>query len=169
MYKKLNLKNGECYLLTDKLYRKYFSGIEVDEGYLLISDKVTYFTDARYFSAVKEKLADSPIQCLLFHGYESIKEQIQSQKLTTIYLDYESTTLAQNEIYKSFNLPLKNGTVNLQKIRQIKSEFEVDSIKKACQIIESVLNTVPSIIKTGITEKHIADYIKEQVLMKAIF
>ena len=166
MFNKLNLQSGEGYLLTDKLYRKYFSGIDVDEGYLLITNKVVYLTDARYFSAVKEKLVSSDIESVLFENYDSIKKQIQAQNLNTLYLDYESTTLAQNEIYKDFGVLLKNGTENLQKVRQIKRDFEIDSIKKACEIIQKVVNKVPSIIKTGITEKQIADFIEEQVLLE---
>ena len=166
MYQKLNLQSGEGYLLTDKLYRKYFSGIDVDEGYLLISDTVTYFIDARYFSAVKEKLDGSPIKCALFENIDSIKRQIQAQNLTTIYLDYESTTLAQNEIYQTFNVWLKNGTDNLQKVRQIKNDFEIQSIEKACEIIQKVVNSVPNIVRPNITEKEIADYIEKQVILE---
>lgn len=166
MYKKLNLQDGQAYLLTDKLYRRYFSGIEVDEGYLLISDRLTYFTDARYFYAVNEKLSKTPIKCVLYKDSSCIIEQIEKQNIHTLFLDYQTTTMAEYESYKQFNVQLKDGTKPLQACRQIKSQKEIQSIQKACQIIEQVVNSVPSIVKEGITEKQIADYIKEQVILK---
>ena len=161
---KLNLKNGEGYLLTDTLYIRYFTNLVISEGYLLVGSEIALFTDARYFSAVKEKLNGSDIKCLLYQGDFSIKEEIERQNLSTLFLDYESTTLAENARYKNFKVKLKNGTARLQKLREIKTEQEISNIKRACEIIETVLSQVKNIIKLGVTEEEIAEYIKTQVV-----
>ena len=48
------LKKGEALLVTDRLTRKYFSGVDVAEGVIVIADSVVAFSDARYFYAAKE-------------------------------------------------------------------------------------------------------------------
>ena len=47
--KKLFGSAQKAYLLKDRVLRRYFTGTDVAEGYLLISEDLTYFTDARYF------------------------------------------------------------------------------------------------------------------------
>lgn len=161
---KLNLANGEAYLLTDKLYRKYFSQIDVEEGFLLLSNNPTYFVDARYFGAVKEKLFNSHIRCELFENIKTISAQLKKQNIKKLYLDFESTTLSENETYKSFGVVLENGTPSLQKVREIKSPQEIENIKKACKIIEDAVNSATEICKKGITEKEVANFIKNKII-----
>ena len=54
---KPTVKNGECFLIKDRKVRRYFSGVDIAEGILLFGAPKVYFTDMRYFSAAKEKLA----------------------------------------------------------------------------------------------------------------
>ena len=166
MIKKLNFLENEAYLITDKTYRKYFSSIELDEGYLLISKKPVYFADARYFTMLKEKLNGKNIDSKLYINLDSISEELKTQKITTLYLDYDSTTLTEYESYKNFNVELTNGTCYLKNCRITKSETEIEYVKKACNIIEEVINSIPNIIKVGITEKEIANYIESEAIKK---
>ena len=45
---KLSVDKGKCYFFTDRLNRRYFSGVDIADGYLVVSDEFVYFTDARY-------------------------------------------------------------------------------------------------------------------------
>ena len=165
MYNRLNLKENEGFFLTDRVYRRYFSGIDVEEGSILIFKKgIVYFSDARYFYAVKEKLSKSNIECVLFEGMKSIKTYIENEGLETIYLDYDSTTLTENEVYKGFGVSLQNGSSKLKALCEIKTENEIKNIKKACEIIEKAVNKAFSILKTGITEKAVEKFIIDEVL-----
>ena len=100
-------KDGAALLLTDKLYRRYFSGIDMAEGFLLVSDKTYYFADARYFFALKEKLSLSNypkrMECydisnisgvdkvgsmVVFINGEPAKEEYRRFKIKTVELIY---------------------------------------------------------------------------------
>ena len=45
---KLELEKDAVAIITDRLDRKYFSGVDLAEGYLVVANKLTYFTDDRY-------------------------------------------------------------------------------------------------------------------------
>ena len=40
-------------LITDRLTRKYLTGVDIADGYLVVGNATVYFTDARYFYAAK--------------------------------------------------------------------------------------------------------------------
>ena len=68
------VKKGDAYLITDRLTRKYFCGVDIAEGYLVISDRLTVFTDARYFYSANKALKSVNIECVLFNGLSSLTD-----------------------------------------------------------------------------------------------
>ena len=123
-----------CFL-TDEYSRYYFSGINVAEGYMLKTTTETYyFADARYFYALQQKLKNTPIIAKLYNSLDSIKEVINQLGITTLYIDFNVTTLTEYQKYKNFGVELKNGTAFISNLRKSKSNKELESIKKACKI-----------------------------------
>ena len=76
--KKIVLDKGSALLVTDRLTRKYLCGVDIAEGYVVVADEITAFTDARYFYAAKKSLAAVGVKCELFAGLESIKAHLDS-------------------------------------------------------------------------------------------
>ena len=68
--------NKTVYLITDRLTRKYLSGVDIAEGVLIMGAVNAYFTDARYFYAAKEKLdkKETTLFNKLFDQYEYYQE-----------------------------------------------------------------------------------------------
>ena len=59
MKENLEFLQDSAYLITDVFNRRYYSGINCDEGYVLVfPNKCYYFADARYFYALKQKVKD---------------------------------------------------------------------------------------------------------------
>ncbi len=158
--KYVDLKSNEAFLVTDRLIRNYFTGIDIAEGYLVLSKNTAYFTDARYFSAAKVKIEPLNIAPVLYNGLDSIKEYLNKNQINVVYIDYERTTLSEYETYKALGVELKDGTALLRDARAIKSQEEIDNISKACEIIQKVYHTAIKTVKKGMTEVELRDTIE---------
>ncbi len=151
-------------LITDRATRKYFSKIDVAEGILLVCKTPVYFTDARYYFAVKEKLRGTDIAPVLYENLETVKRHIKNLRIKRLFIDYDKTTVSEYQAYKKLNVKLLNGKKEIEKLRSVKSKEEIDCIKKACEIIEKAYyETLPS-IKEGITEKSLCKVLQDNVL-----
>lgn len=157
-------KDGAALLLTDKLYRRYFSGIDMAEGFLLVSDKTYYFADARYFFALKEKLSGSEVVPVLYDGLKSIDAVLKENGIKKIGLDYDHTTLTEFEGYKSFGTGFYDASATIKKLRSVKSDEEIALMKKACEITEKSFHIAIKELKEGMTEKQFADRLRELYL-----
>ncbi|MBO5714279.1 MAG: aminopeptidase P family protein, partial [Clostridia bacterium] len=153
-----------CMLITDRTTRRYFSGFDVDEGVMLIGDKNFYLTDARSFYAVKNKLENTDIIAVEYKGIDTIGEILKTQKIKTLYLDYEKTTIAQLVQYRTFKLKIKDCSNKIKTLRSIKTDVELDKIKSACNIVEQAFYKTIKELKKGVTENQVADFIKNAML-----
>ena len=159
-----NKKAKSCTLITDRKTRRYFSGIDVDEGVILLSDKKYYLADARNFYAVKNLLISTDIIPVKYDGIESIERILKSDKIKTLYIDYDNTTIRELETYKSFKIKIKDCSNWLKNLKSIKTETEVQKIKRACEIVQDAFYETVKEIKKGVTEKYLAEYIKNSML-----
>ena len=152
----LFFEENSAYLITDGINREYFSGVCNSEGWLVIApNKTTYFADARYFTALKEKLKNSVVEPALYKSLLSIKDFLVEAGIKILYLDYHTTTLSQYESYKALGVEIKNGSKAIFDCRKSKTQSELDSIKKACEIAKNAYEHVIPFIKEGVTEKSI--------------
>ena len=156
MREELEFFPNSAYLITDVFNRRYYSSLDCDEGYmLLLQDKYYYFADARYFYALQQKLKNTKVVPFLFTSYQDIKKVLQKEGVKTLYLDFDSVTLSEYQVYKKLCSQIKNGTKFLQQARVVKSEKEIESIEKACLIAKQAFEHVLPFIKSGVTETSI--------------
>ena len=149
----LEVKQNSAYLITDKYSRRYFAGIYNAEGIVIITSRQTvYFADARYFYALKQKLKKTKTKASLFKSLDSIKEYLEDNQIKTLYIDYDKTTLTEYEKYKTFGVEILNGAENLAECRKVKTQTEIASITKACEIASSAFEYILPFIKEGVTE-----------------
>lgn len=164
---KTGLKSDSCYLLSDRVNRRYLSGIDVAEGYLLYSDNPVYFTDMRYFLAVKEKLAGFYIAAAPFFWLNDIKAEIIRQKIKTVYIDFTRTTLSEYAEYKKLfgkRRKIKDCSAEISALRSIKSDNEIKSVKRACEIAEQAVRETFAHLSGGITEKELKKFLEERMI-----
>lgn len=160
--KMLNLDDKKsAYLITDRVTRRYFSLTDVAEGFLLLSEKPVYFTDSRYFFAAKDKIKNG-IESKLYGGLESIAAEIKAQGIKTLYVDYDRTTMTEYERYKSFGTEIKDGSKALKQCRVVKTAEELDSIRRACDIIQNAYHSIISLAKEGMTEIELQDLLENK-------
>ena len=160
----VDLDFQKALIITDYIDRKYFSGIDVAEGVLLVANPVVYFADARYFYAVKEKLDGTGIQTVCYKGIQSIADVVKNLRIKKLFLDFEHTTLSEYAEYKKLKVKLLDGTEKLRAVRRVKSQEEIDNISKACAIIEKALSMLTPFIVKGVTELQVKDRLESLVV-----
>lgn len=155
--------SDNAYLITDRVMRRYFLGADVAEGFLLLSQNPVFFTDARYFYAAKDAVCGKAA-CSLYKSLDDIANEIKRQGVKTLFLDYETTTVASYESYKAFGVPLKDGGKALRGTRVIKTQEETSYIIRACEIIQEAYAYAVTRVKAGMTEKRLKDILERKAL-----
>ncbi len=151
-------------LITDRLTRKYLTGVDIAEGYLVVGNATAYFTDARYFYAAKEKLSKVNVPAKLYSGQEDLSSFIVGSGAKTLFIDYTKTTVKEYEDYKTFGLDIKDCSILLDDLRSIKTDAEISHIKKACEIVQTAVCAVLKTIKLGDSEIEIKDRIETEMV-----
>ncbi|MBR1968511.1 MAG: aminopeptidase P family protein [Clostridia bacterium] len=153
-------EKGSAFLLTDRLTRKYFCGVDIAEGTLVITNVLTTFTDARYFSAAKPELEKVGVNVLLYKDLFDIKDFLINNGVTKLLIDYSKTTVREYESYKTFGIEISDGSNTLEEIKSVKTEEELRYIKKACSIAEKAYYSAIKTVKKGITEKELKEVLE---------
>lgn len=148
-----NLVGAEAVLTEDTDLRKYLTGFSSSFGYVL-SDKngSTFYTDPRYLEAAENLLKDSDIAVKRFVA--PLEKLLSSYKQVAVpldrigYLDYKKLQDAGLEIVDS--------TPAFTLAMSVKEDYEIENIKKACEIADKAFVRLLGEIKEGMTENEVA-------------
>ena len=113
---------------------------------LLTTDKAYYFTDARYFLALKNK-TNNDIVPLLFNTLDDIFALLKKGNITSLGVDYEKATIKEYNDYCNYGLNIFDCSTAIKQVRSIKSEEEIALIEKSCEICEKSFYEVLPFIK----------------------
>ncbi len=146
-------------LISSPSSRRYISGFNASDGYIVITENAaTFFADSRYFEAAKNKIKNMDVA--LYQGADSIKEYFKEKGITEIYIETAFLTVELLKAYrKAFGVKIKRCSALsnlLLSCRMVKSEEEIDSIKKAQEITDKAFSHILNFIKVGVTEREIA-------------
>lgn len=149
--------------ISNIVYLTGFSGFSAYERevFLLITQKKGYvFTDGRYSELVIKKIphfnlveisSSLPLRLAL-------KKIIEENKIKTVGFEPENITVSE---YTTFKKRLKIKLVPtkgiIQNLRLVKDSDEIKHIKKACETGDKTFLHILSHLKTGVTEKEIAN------------
>ena len=139
-------------------------GIDIAEGYLIIDEEMNFFTDMRYFSAVKDRLVALGIVPHVFNGLDDVYAYLKSKKVKRLFVDFDRTTVSEFFEYNEMKFKLYNCAKSIDGFRQIKREEEIEQIKKACEITEQAVKFGIDNIRQGITEIELAKIIEDKML-----
>ena len=153
---------GYCALIISPENRKYFTGFDSSDGFLIVSsDRAVFITDGRYIEAAEKQIDSCEVVLLGKKTYPQIAEILK--EMNCRHLLVESTRMTVST-YNSLKGVLKNISIStdstldviINSIRSIKTEAEVESIVKAQRIAEDAFSHILKFIKVGMTEKEIA-------------
>ncbi len=152
---------GSCALIISPENRKYFTGFESSDGFLLVSsERAVFITDGRYIEAAEKQITNCEV-VLLGKTYPQIAEILGEMCCSRLLVESTRMTVAT---YNSLKGVLKKVTILtdttldslINTLRSIKTKTEVKSIIKAQRIAEDAFSHILKFIKTGVTEKEIA-------------
>lgn len=154
-------QSGTCALIIAPENRKYFTGFESSDGFLLVSsDRAVFITDGRYIEAAEKQISTCEVR-LLGKTYPQIAEILKEMNCNRLLVESTRMTVST---YNSLKGVLKKISVStdttldtiINTLRSIKTEYEVESIVKAQRIAEDAFEHILKFIKIGVTEKEIA-------------
>ena len=149
----LSYKNYQAVIITNENQKNYFCGFTQEDGYLILTKEQNFFiTDARYFYAVEKLLKNTNIKAVIGKDFTFLGEYLKKSGIKSIGVDFSFTTLEQHKQFKKLCPKIVDVSLELQDLFKIKTQKEIDSIKKACEITEQVYNEILLEIKQGITE-----------------
>ena len=150
-----------CALITSDVNRLYFSGFSSSAGSILITkENAVLLIDFRYFEKAQKSVKNMDVK-LCKSLYADIKELLKQHNIKNILIETEHICLDSFErmsnALQDFNI-LKDNTLSLKisALRQIKSQDEIELIKKAQKITDDAFSHILNFIKVGVTEKEIA-------------
>jgi Xaa-Pro aminopeptidase len=140
-----------------------FSPIE-REGYILVTKKSHHIlTDGRYTNAIKNLSQHFEIHEISTQNtLTKILDNIISKNGVKI-LGFEADNLTVAEYMKIKKIGAKLKAISLTDLRIIKSEDEIQKIKKSCDIANDAVAKIRKKIQPGITEKNIAYLLEDEV------
>ncbi len=163
--RKIEIAKNCAYYLTDYSARRYFSEVDLDEGILVLTSSPAYFIDERYYYAVEGKVKKSGIKPILYKNLTDVKQFLVEQNIQKLLVDYDHTTLTQNQIYiDTFNLPIFDCSKQIKECRIIKDNDEIKNIKKACKITQQAFYEVLNLVREGITEIQLKDALEKRMI-----
>lgn len=148
------------FLIQNPVDLYYFTGLEMSAGKLLVlKDAIWLLVDGRYIEAAKER---SPVPVKLDKP-NLLLELIP--KGSKIGIDSEKTSLQSymdlQTLWKKASVkPVpEKGTVS--QLREIKDAAEIELLRKAAKLGSLGYDHVANHLKTGITEKELADSLEQ--------
>ncbi len=167
--KKISLKNNSACLITDRLTRKYLTGIDIAEGVLVLGESTAYFTDARYFYSAKFEIERVGIKAVLFSGNQQVFDFLKSHGVENLYIDYSRVTIKEYNEYSKYGIKLFDLSETLSKMRSVKDDNEIEKIERACQIAQTAYYFGIGRVKEGIREIELKNIIEESILSQGSF
>lgn len=152
--KKLSLEKNAAVLVTDEAERLYFTGFHSTFGRLIVADSPVFFTDARYYSAAKERISDAEV--VLSSDLSAVKEVLIARGVRSLGIDYRVTTVDEYRAIEVLGFSLFDASPILTRAMAVKTDEEIALIADSCAITQESLYAALPLIKEGISERELA-------------
>ena len=148
-------------LITSDVSRQYLLHFPSTAGYLLLSqERAVFLVDSRYTEKAEKTFSGCEI-VLLTSVSKQLKEYFETWKVKTLAVESSFMTLREynrfQKLFPEVEILRSNQFDNgLLKMRSVKSAEEIQRMKEAQEITDSVFEKICGFIAPGVTEKEIA-------------
>jgi Xaa-Pro aminopeptidase len=155
-------------LVTSHHNVTYLTGFTGEDAFLFAQDgAVTILSDARYEEQLQQECPDLPvfIRNATTSMIEASATWLDSNQATSVCVESQSMTLAQWEILKekTKGASLSSCSGIVERLRERKDAFEIESIERAISIAERAFVSVQAMMTEGMTEKAVADELEYSI------
>lgn len=157
----LEKMNIEAVLISDKYSLRYFTGFTGTTGIALaFAEKRYFFTDFRYVEQAKSEVEKKGFVVVKTERsqIDSVAEYIKDSKIVKLGIEDLSVTVSSFNQYKEKfgEIDFINLGDSLIKERMIKTEEEIELIKKAVEIGDATFKFALEKVEEGLVEKDLA-------------
>ena len=145
--------NVEAMLISSFPNIYYYSNFSSEDGLLYITlNKCYLLTDSRYTVQAKEECKNFEV-ITLSKSYSDTILELLDDGVNNIGFE---ESIEYNR-YKTFNDKFNKNMIslNIESLRNIKDENEIDKIRKACNIASKCYNHILKFVKVGMREKEV--------------
>ncbi|MCM1314957.1 MAG: aminopeptidase P family protein [Prevotella sp.] len=152
----------DCALITSDINRRYFTGMKSSAGVVAIfPEKMYLLVDFRYIEKARVTVKNAEV-IELTALKSQLSELLKKHGAKTISIESETMTVKTLNSYKHFfkeiDIDDSDSLSNaINHLRMIKNESEIENIRKAQEIAEKSLSELLPFIKSGKTEREIAN------------
>ena len=155
-------------LVTSHHNVTYLTGFTGEDAFLFAQDgAVTILSDARYEEQLQQECPDLPvfIRNATTSMIEASATWLASNLVSSVCVESQSMTLAQWEILKekTKGASLSSCSGIVERLRERKDAFEIESIERAISIAERAFVSVQAMMTEGMTEKAVADELEYSI------
>ena len=155
-------ENIDAALIVTPCNRRYFTGFNSSDGFLLVTRKGSiFYTDSRYIEAAQKQIKC----CEVAEGkqvFSPMKDYLNEKNVKTVAIEANGMTLAEfsrlqnNENMKEFEF-ISDDSLDtaISVFRKVKSREEMGKIIQAQKIAENAFLHILNFISKGKTEKEI--------------
>lgn len=165
--KYLSDQNADAFFIESATNRHYISGFTGTSGALLITKDGAYFiTDFRYIEQAKVEVAPSGFQIVNQKQqtiYGAVKTLAAECGVKTLMVEASYMTLHEKDALQSEQYNILHTENVVEQMRIIKTDAEVQKVKKAVEIIESTFQYLCDHIKVGMSENEVSEMALTQV------
>lgn len=148
-----NLVGTEAVLTEAEDLRKYLTGFSSSFGYVLSDKKgTTFYTDPRYLEAAEKALAGSEIAVKKYS--DSLDKLLTAYKQIAVPVD--RTYYPDYKKLQDLGLEIVDSSPAFKQAMAVKEAYEIENIKKACEITDKSFENLLGRIKEGMTENEVA-------------
>lgn len=154
------LDRNEAMLITSDCNRFYFTGFKSSAGTVVITKSNSYLLiDFRYIEKAKSVVKSCEV--ILSQRIDSeIKEILENNGISKLYVEALNLSISQFEAYKNTFVGIEVSSSDemnkyIEKIRSIKTEQEIEYIKKAQDFTDRTFSYILERIEAGRTERDV--------------
>ncbi len=155
------LEKDTAILVCDFANRRYLTGFPSSYGFVLkLYNKTILFVDGRYFTAAKNTVKNEIETVCINNLFLQINDILKQNNIKKLFVENTVSVSRFNEFKEKFCcevLASDELVLAILNARSIKSQTEIDYIKKAQEIAEKAYAEILNFIKVGVTEKQIAN------------
>lgn len=154
------LSENEAMLITSNQNRFYFTGFPSSAGMVVITHgEARLFIDFRYYEKAK-KSVDSCSVVMATRAFKQVADFLVLRKIDTLYTETGNISVDELKNLKSAMPKVNVSDDNrfykeILSMRSVKSETEIQNIKKAQSFTDETFSYILSRIEAGRTEKDI--------------